>query len=100
MTCHRKYTFEFESALTEAQVHHIDLELSLACDNLWWYTESLVTPASFTLHVAGRDQWWAHRRAMSLADKALYRLKLPVPTPTWEPAIPPHTNRGYSRSSP
>jgi hypothetical protein len=97
MTCHRKYTFLFENPLTDEQLHNIDLELSRECERLAWYTEPSLEPERLTFHVAGRDQWWAHRRAMNLVEHLVYTWQLSIPVPVWEPYIPPHENRGYSR---
>lgn len=97
MSCHRKYTFLFQDA---PEGHdHIRQVLSQACDDHWWFSEPVVEGTDdmlVTFQVVGRDQWWAHRRAMELIESATYRYGYEIPVPTWE-SLPPHTNRGYSR---
>lgn len=55
----------------------------------------------FSFTVSGRDQWWAHQRALKLATDVYYTLGMTeqdVPEPDWEP-LAPHMNRGYGRVS-
>ena len=97
MTCHRRYTFLFDPVERGFNIDHVYEVLAGACDNYWWYTNTEVSVDEtghllVEFEVAGRDQWWAHRRAMDLMDRIGYD----VPIPTWV-ALPPHTNRGYSR---
>lgn len=77
--------------------------LQEACQLHHWYREPEIEGEpfgylGFSFTVTGRDQWWCHRRAMDLAEKALWGL-LPVPEPTWE-TLPPHSNRGRNRVVP
>jgi hypothetical protein len=98
MTCHRRYTFTFH---VETGHQHVRRELTAACEQYWWYSEPTVRGRGLGVmqvefQVAARDQWWAHRRAMSLAEAAVHKLKLEVPVPEWE-TLPPHANRGRYR---
>lgn len=99
MTCHRRYTFEFQAA----DVGHdaVQFLLDQACEDRWWFTSPEVTSGGdghmlVTFQVVGRDQWWAHRRAMELMTTVVWDYGYNIPVPTWE-TLPPHTNRGYSR---
>jgi hypothetical protein len=100
VTCHRRYTFTFP---VEVGHKHVQLQLEQACQTYWWYSEPKVRGNGLGVlqvefQVAARDQWWAHKRAMSLMERAVYSLGLdiPVPTPEWE-VLPPHSNRGRYR---
>lgn len=102
MTCHRRYTFTFQ---VEVGYDHVQRYLDQACDDYWWYSEPRVRGRGLNVlqvefQVAARDQWWAHKRAIDLMEKAIYSLgvELPIPVPEWEP-LPPHTNRGSYRVS-
>jgi hypothetical protein len=103
MTCHRRYTFTFP---VEVGHGHVYAHLKAACDEHWWYTEPCVRGNGLGIlqvefQVAGRDQWWVHKRAMNLMEKAWYGLHIdiPVPTPEWE-TLEPHANRGGYRVLP
>lgn len=99
MTCTRRYTFSFSR---EDGHEHVHDKLREACERHWWYENPEVAGqeegallASFL--VTGRDQWWAHARAMRLIIDATWALKPDIiPTPLWE-TLPPHTNRGSYR---
>ena len=55
---------------------------------------------SFSFTVSARDQWWAHRRAMRLAEACCVTIGLgvrKVPEPMWE-TLAPHDNRGRYRT--
>lgn len=103
MTTHRRYTFldERQDVSCHDQVLNI---LQHACEQVWWYNEPEVMGQefgrmSFSFTVSGRDQWWAHKRAMDLAERVYRGLKLSpaaIPVPLWEP-LAPHTNRGRFR---
>lgn len=101
MTAHRRYTFLDDSGITDhSRIRDI---LQHACETSWWFNEPEVTvegsSLQFSFTVSGRDQWWAHKRAMDLADRVYRGLKLGparVPVPLWEP-LPPHMNRGRFR---
>lgn len=97
MTCTRRYTFLFEPVERGFNLDHVFEVMDTWRENYWWYanTEATVDTDGRMLvefDVTGRDQWWAHKRAMTLMDHVGYD----VPVPTWI-ALPPHTNRGYSR---
>lgn len=73
--------------------------LQHACETHWWFNEPEAQGAEFSFTVSARDQWWAHRRAMELAERVYRGLKLgpaAIPVPLWEP-LAPHTNRGRFR---
>lgn len=101
MTTHRRYTFMDESGRPDPnKVLNI---LQHACETAWWFNEPQVgvqeLTFQFSFTVSARDQWWAHRRAMGLAERVYRGLKLgpaAVPIPLWEP-LAPHTNRGRFR---
>lgn len=102
MTTHRRYTFLDEERSTGHQkVLHI---LQHACETYWWFNEPEVLgqdygTLSFSFTVSGRDQWFAHKRAMDLAGRVYHALKLgpkAIPVPLWE-SLAPHTNRGRFR---
>lgn len=102
MTTHRRYTFLDESGRAEpTRVLNI---LQHACETKWWFNEPEVQSMEggglqFGFTVSARDQWWAHRRAITLAERVYRGLKLgpaAVPVPLWEP-LAPHTNRGRFR---
>jgi hypothetical protein len=95
VTCHRRYTF----VIQVSDISRIDDELRYSCERYWWFMDPEVRHESKDQHqvsfgVLARDQWWAHRRAMSLMEQVLWPRQVPVPT--WEP-LPPHTNRGRYR---
>lgn len=95
MTCHRKYTFEFQATPSGFNRSRVMGKLEAACEAKWWFNSPTVEVGDLmtvTIQVVGRDQWWAHRRVMDLMDMVGYD----VPIPTWE-TLPPHRNRGYSR---
>lgn len=104
MTTHRRYAFHHPQAQSEGH-EAVRRVLEDACERHWWYREPEVTGLpfgrlSFAFTVSGRDQWWAHHRALKLATDVYYTLGMTereVPEPDWEP-LAPHTNRGYSRS--
>ena len=102
MTTHRRYMF-----LDEGRATGHDKVMSIlqhACETFWWFNEPEVLgqeygTLSFSFTVSGRDQWFAHKRAMDLAGRVYRGLKLgpkAIPVPLWEP-LAPHTNRGRFR---
>lgn len=98
MTCHRRYTFTFPGGAAFQQVLHRLLD---ACEESWWFSNPEVRGQGLGVmqvefEVAARDQWWAHRRAMDLMERAVW--PTPVPVPIWE-TLAPHTNRGRYRVS-
>lgn len=102
MTTHRRYTFLDE---TRGEGHNRVLAiLQHACEVSWWFNEPVVGgqdegTLTFSFTVSARDQWWAHQRAMQLAERVYRGIKLgpaAIPVPLWEP-LPPHTNRGRFR---
>ena len=103
MTTHRRYSFQHPVPRLDG--HELVLQvLERACELHWWYREPEVTGQpfarlSFAFTVSGRDQWWAHHRALKLATDVYYVLGMnetDVPKPDWEP-LAPHTNRGHWR---
>lgn len=97
MTTHRRYIFVDESG--RADMEKVQDILRHACEMYWWYNEPQVQGTEFSFTVSGRDQWYAHRRAMDLAERVYRGLKLgpgAIPVPLWEP-LPPHMNRGRFR---
>lgn len=105
MTTHRRYTFLDEVTTGTACHPKVLAILQHACETSWWFNEPEVQgqdegTLSFSFTVSARDQWWAHRRAMQLAER-VYRGALrmgpaAVPVPLWAP-LAPHTNRGRFR---
>lgn len=104
MTTHRRYSFVHPGPQGGHDVVH--RVLAAACDACWWYREPHVegqpfNRLSFSFTCSGRDQWWTHRRAMTLATNVYYALGMDeraVPPPDWE-ALAPHMNRGHARST-
>lgn len=102
MTTYRRYGFEHPGP--QGGHEHVQRILESACDRFWWYTTPEVGGQAvgrlwFSFMVAGRDQWWVHRRALSLAVDCYYALGMhekDVPEPDWE-TLAPHTNRGHRR---
>ena len=103
MTTHRRYSFQHPDPITEG--HDVALAvLEEAVLRHWWYREPEVAGLPFArlvfgFTVSGRDQWWAHHRALKLATDVYYALGMEetqVPEPDWEP-LAPHTNRGRWR---
>lgn len=105
MTTHRRYVFVHPHERREGHelAHQV---LQRACQLYWWYREPEVSGLPFarlvfSFTVSGRDQWWAHQRALKLATDVYYTLGMTeqdVPEPDWEP-LAPHMNRGYGRVS-
>jgi len=104
VTTHRRYSFQHP--VERRTGHELVLQvLERACGLHWWYREPEVTGMpfarlSFAFTVSGRDQWWAHRRAMLLAEACYRSLMLgpkSIPEPMWE-VLEPHTNRGRYRT--
>lgn len=100
MTCHRRYLFTFGPEPDHSRVLSL---LEDECDRLPWFTDPRVTGHGLGVlqaefQVSARDQWFAHKRAMDLMERAAW--PHPVPTPTWEVALPPHDNRGRNRKVP
>jgi hypothetical protein len=99
VTTHRRYTFLDSSPRDPGKVLGI---LQHACETSWWFNEPQVLgedTLTFSFTVSGRDQWWAHKRAMDLAERVYRGLKLgpaAIPVPLWQP-LAPHTNRGRFR---
>lgn len=106
MTTHRRYSFQHPGKREDGH-ELVQQVLERACQLDWWYREPEVSGQPFarlvfSFTVSGRDQWWAHRRAMKLATDVYYTLGMTereVPEPDWEP-LAPHDNRGYLRTSP
>lgn len=97
MTTYRKYIFTLCVKTGHEQVSR---HLAEACERHWWFAGPKVTGQGLgvlqlEIQVGGRDRWFVHKRAMELAEEALYGLG-PVPVPEWE-TLPPHEHRGYSR---
>lgn len=101
MTTHRRYYFE----QPKAQGHDRALDLlQHACETWWWFNEPEVGGQDFGLltfsfTVSARDQWWAHTRAMQLAQRVFQAVGVGIkdmPDPIWEP-LAPHDNRGRFR---
>lgn len=105
MSTHRRYYFEQPGEWTAGGYATILGVLRHACETCWWFNEPKVEGEpfdrlSFSFTVSARDQWWAHRRAMKLANDCFMALGLSkknIPEPMWEP-LAPHTNRGHRRS--
>jgi hypothetical protein len=96
VTCTRRYTFTFDRDDGHEHVHD---KLVEACETYWWYDEPDVSGEQLTVSflVTGRDQWWAHSRAMKLIIDATWALKpADIPVPVWD-NLPPHMNRGSYR---
>ena len=99
MTTHRRYYFE---KATPAGHDKVLSMLQHACESYWWFNEPEVSGAeygvlAFAFTVSARDQWWAHDRAMGLAERAFRAVGVAVremPDPIWEP-LAPHNNRGH-----
>lgn len=104
MTTHRRYFFQHPGEYVDGNHEQILNLLRNMCERHWWYNDAEVTGApfnrlTFSFSVAGRDQWWCHRRAMWLAARvyeSLGKTESKVPTPMWE-NLPPHENRGRYR---
>ena len=104
MTCHRRYYFEHPEEITTGHSKVLAM-LQHACETDWWYNDPKVegqpfNRLSFSFTVSARDQWWAHRRAMRLAEACCVTIGLSVrkvPEPMWE-SLEPHSNRGRYRT--
>ena len=104
MTSHRRYYFELPGEMTAGHSKVMNA-LQHACETDWWYNDPQVEGQeyqrlSFSFTVSARDQWWAHRRAMRLAEACCVAIGLSVrkvPEPMWE-ALAPHDNRGRYRT--
>jgi hypothetical protein len=104
MTCHRRYYFEHPEEITTGHSKVMNM-LQHACETDWWYNEPTVegqpfNRLSFSFTVSARDQWWAHRRAMRLAEACYVSMGMSVrkvPEPMWE-SLEPHSNRGRYRT--
>ena len=102
MTTHRRYTF-LDEARSEGHNRVLAI-LQHACETTWWFNEPVVGGLdegvlTFSFTVSARDQWWAHHRAMQLAERVYRGIRLgpaAIPVPLWEP-LAPHTNRGRFR---
>jgi hypothetical protein len=106
VTTHRRYYFIQRGGYPD-NAHGKVLEvLERWCERRWWYTDPVVEGSPFgrlvfSISVAGRDQWWCHRRAMWLAVKCYRAVHLTLsdlPVPDWE-ELAPHMNRGRGRKS-
>ncbi len=103
MTTHRRYTFLDNRPEPSGHTKVLSV-LRHACESHWWFNEPEVLgrefgQLSFSFTVSGRDQWFAHQRAMDLAEKVYRALRLgpaAIPVPLWEP-LAPHNNRGRFR---
>jgi len=103
MTTHRRYSFLHPDP-TETGHDVVRQVLEKACAEHWWYQDPEVSGQPFArllfaFTVSGRDQWWAHHRALKLATDCYYKLGMTereVPEPDWEP-LAPHMNRGRWR---
>ena len=104
MTTHRRYYFEHPGEMKTGHSKVLAV-LQHHCETSWWYNEPVVEGQpfdrlSFAFTVSARDQWWAHRRAMRLAEACYRSLMLgpkSIPEPMWE-VLEPHTNRGRYRT--
>jgi hypothetical protein len=105
VTTHRRYAFQHPGERREGH-ELVQQVLERACELNWWYQDPEVSGLpyarlAFAFTVSGRDQWWAHHRALKLATDVYYVLGMneqDVPEPDWEP-LAPHTNRGHGRVS-
>jgi hypothetical protein len=103
MTTHRRYTFLDDRTDPPGHAKVLGI-LQHACERHWWFNEPEVQGKeferlSFSFTVSARDQWFAHKRAMDLAERVYRGLGLGpsyVPIPLWEP-LAPHDNRGRFR---
>jgi hypothetical protein len=103
MTTYRRYRFEHVGEWN-ADFDAVVATLERQCKKRWWYTDPWaggqgLARLQFSFTVAGRDQWWCHRRAMFLAGVCYMAAGLQdtkLPEPTWEP-LAPHTQRGRFR---
>lgn len=99
MTTHRRYFFVHPQEWTGGRHDKVRQILESSVNEYWWFSDPHVEGApfnrmSFSFTVSARDQWFAHRRAMHLAERVCRAIKLkPVPEPAWEP-LEPHMNRG------
>ena len=96
MTCLRRYTFTFLGDSGHSQVFH---NLQAACDERTWLRDPEVRGRGLgvvqvVFLVSARDQWWAHKRAMTVMTEAAWPMDVAVPE--WE-NLPPHMNRGGYR---
>lgn len=104
MTTWRRYCYTYQDAVPENGYIKAAEIAQDAMDRYHWYQDVEVTGQAFgvlvlSFTVAGRDQWWCHHRAQSLAVDCFYSIGLDeraVPEPTWE-KLSPHTNRGSYR---
>lgn len=100
MTTWRRYSFTHQGEWN-ADTESVQVVLTRQAKKHWWYKDPTVNATAFdrlqfSFVVAGRDQWWCHRRAMWLASVAYVAAGLSttqVPDPAWV-ALPPHQNRG------
>lgn len=103
MTAHRRYTFTYAGPVESGWVDRVRVKLESASNQHWWFAEPEVSTSvegmAFSIQVTARDQWFAHKRVMALAEDVCWVLKIPVPEPVWE-TLPPHTNRGRYRKVP
>lgn len=104
MTTWRRYYFAHEGGWN-GDTSSVETTLQRQTDRHWWYLAPILEiyddGIKFEFTVAGRDQWWCHRRAMFLASVCYWAAGLTdliVPEPTWIP-LSPHTNRGRARKS-
>jgi hypothetical protein len=103
VTTYRRYSFLHPGKYPEGH-EKVLATLQRACEHHWWYSDPHVEGKpyerlSFSFTVAGRDQWFAHKRALKLAVDCYYVLGMAerqVPEPDWE-SLAPHTNRGRWR---
>jgi len=96
MTTSRRYFFLHDCPWPADGVERVIRMLAYWSEQRWWFTAPAVSDRAFSFTVSARDQWFAHRRAMMLADYCCLQLGLEVPEPIWE-TLPPHTNRGRYR---
>lgn len=104
MTTHRRYSFTYPGTWDKGGHEKVLLVLERACEAKWWYNDPEVSGApynrlQFSFTASGRDQWWAHRRALGLARDCFHAMGLKewdMVLPEWEP-LAPHTNRGRWR---
>lgn len=105
MTTTRRYSFHHPGSWDRPEGYAKALRvLQAAQRSHWWYQDGEVQGEPYQrlaigFTVSGRDQWWCHRRAMSLAIDCFYAMGLTeqdVPVPVWE-TLEPHTNRGRYR---
>lgn len=97
MTTHRRY--QFTTSLQKGHQEAVWV-IGRQVAKHWWFKDPIVSSTGvleFSFTVSGRDQWFAHKRALGLATDVVFAAgghEVDVPLPVWE-KLPPHTNRGH-----